>query len=437
MRIIEIEKIFVREDRQRRIFDEDRISELAESIESSKGLLHPIVVREVEDGKFQLVAGERRFRAIKTIQLLGNSFHCGKEEILPGFIPVTELSELSPLELEEAELEENVLRVDLSIQEQAVAVSRLHALRQKQSNDPRTITSTAREIYGDATNANSITKVSEQLLIAKHLDIPEVAKAKTRKEAIKVIEKIAQATHRSELAKTFDTSKTPHKLIHGSAFDVVYDLPEKYFDLILTDPPYGVDADQFGGQAQTGHNYRDDIAYAKQCYELVAEQGFRLTKDHASVYAFCDIRFFEIWLEIFEQSGWVVWPRPLIWSKQNGMLPKPDFGPRNTYEAILFAYKPGTELVMRGMPDVLNYRSVQNAEHGAQKPVELYMDLITRSANPSAKILDLFAGSGTIFVAANSTNTYATGVEFVEVNYHLALSRITQSAKDILDELEI
>ncbi len=51
----------------RREFEESQLSDLAESIRS-EGLIQPIVVREV-DGRFQLIAGERRWRAFKLLKL--------------------------------------------------------------------------------------------------------------------------------------------------------------------------------------------------------------------------------------------------------------------------------------------------------------------------------------------------------------------------------
>lgn len=432
MNIVEINKIYVDENRQRKTFDDNKISELAQSIESPKGLLHPIVVREKEDGRYALVAGERRLRAIQSIQLLHNTFVCGRELIQPGFIPVTLINELSPLELEEAELEENILRVDLTLQEQAQAVARLFELRKAQ-NGNQTIKATAEEIYGDSYTEASRTTVGEHLIIAKHLDDPDVAKAKTRKEALKIIEKKANQAHRAELAKTFDTSKTSHELIFGSAFEALPKLPQGKYSCILTDPPYGVEADRFGGQAKQGHNYKDDLEYAAQCYHLVAVEGYRITKPQASAYVFCDIVNFALWKEIFTDAGWIVWYRPLIWNKKNGMLPAPDYGPRNTYEAILYAYKENTKLVKLGQPDVLTYGRESEIQHGAQKPPELYLDLLSRSTNPGDYVIDMFAGSGTIFPASNSANVYATGIELVQDNYNLALTRMDKRVSDGLD----
>ena len=50
----------------RREFDEDQLRELADSIAAS-GLLQPIVVRSRPDGRYELIAGERRYRAIQRL----------------------------------------------------------------------------------------------------------------------------------------------------------------------------------------------------------------------------------------------------------------------------------------------------------------------------------------------------------------------------------
>ena len=50
----------------RTIFDEEKIDELAKTIHTH-GIIQPIVVRELEKGKYEIIAGERRFRAIKKL----------------------------------------------------------------------------------------------------------------------------------------------------------------------------------------------------------------------------------------------------------------------------------------------------------------------------------------------------------------------------------
>lgn len=60
---IDINKIVVNKQQPRTVFDEERIEELSHSIKEN-GLIQPIIVRK-KDKKFEIVAGERRYRACK------------------------------------------------------------------------------------------------------------------------------------------------------------------------------------------------------------------------------------------------------------------------------------------------------------------------------------------------------------------------------------
>jgi len=95
-------------DQPRKHFDEDKLGELAASIKAH-GLLQPIVVRRVPDG-FELLAGERRFRAA---QLAGI-------DRLPALVREVE----DPLEIA---LIENLQREDLSPLEEAEGLAALIA----------------------------------------------------------------------------------------------------------------------------------------------------------------------------------------------------------------------------------------------------------------------------------------------------------------------
>lgn len=90
-------------------FDEEALNELAASIKSI-GIVQPITVRAVEDGKYEIVAGERRFRASKL---------AGKTTI-PAYIRKTEDESLLELALIE-----NIQREDLNAIEVAISYQRL------------------------------------------------------------------------------------------------------------------------------------------------------------------------------------------------------------------------------------------------------------------------------------------------------------------------
>lgn len=64
LELIDVNEIFPNPNQPRKTFDDESIKELAKSIEK-EGLLQPIVIEKVEEGKYQLIAGERRLRAVK------------------------------------------------------------------------------------------------------------------------------------------------------------------------------------------------------------------------------------------------------------------------------------------------------------------------------------------------------------------------------------
>lgn len=108
---IAIKDIRANPQQPRRHFSESELSELAESIKS-KGVLQAILVRPdpKEDGKYQIVAGERRWRAAK---------QAGLKEI-----PAT-IRNMDELELLEIGIIENVQRTDLNPIEEAEAYGAL------------------------------------------------------------------------------------------------------------------------------------------------------------------------------------------------------------------------------------------------------------------------------------------------------------------------
>jgi ParB family chromosome partitioning protein len=89
----------------RRTFDQARLAELAESIRT-RGVLQPIVVRPLAGGSFELVAGERRLRAARMVEL----------ETIPALVRDTADGETLELALAE-----NMARVDLNPVEEARA----------------------------------------------------------------------------------------------------------------------------------------------------------------------------------------------------------------------------------------------------------------------------------------------------------------------------
>lgn len=415
--------------RQRKAVPEDHLKELAESI-GNFGLMHAPVLR---NDASTLCAGECRSAAMMFLHDKGKEFSYNGEIVPKDMIPYVTLGDLTELEVREAELEENIKRRELSVADYAAAVAELHKMRETQAaekGEKWTAQKTAAEIVGlkNVNTFNTSREVVDNLTIAEHLHIPEVKSAKTKKEALKVVQKIKEKEHRAKLAEEFQMEiadvKFPHTVINGDTREEIRKLTPGTFDAVITDPPYGVDAHEFGSQADARHEYEDSKEYAFELYKLVAVYGKALTKPDAHLYSFLDIRYFEEISAIFRAEGWTVWPRPLIWFKGSnvGMLPVPDRGPRNTYEAILYAYK-GSLTVNHVAPDVLAVQGMSRPRFGAEKPWELYHDLLARSVRPGFKVLDMFAGAGPVIPAASRLQVTATAIELNKDKCNYMLTR--------------
>ena len=103
-RMIQLHRIEPNPDQPRKDFDEEELQELAESI-SVHGLIQPLTVRETEAGYYQIIAGERRWRASRM---------AGLSEV-PAVI--MEADDCKAMELA---LIENLQRSDLNCVEEAL-----------------------------------------------------------------------------------------------------------------------------------------------------------------------------------------------------------------------------------------------------------------------------------------------------------------------------
>ncbi len=107
--LISINKIKSDEEQPRKLFDSEKIAELAESIKTH-GIIQPLILRRYMEDKYIIVAGERRWRAAKMV---------GLKEI-PAVI-----MELSDRDILEISLIENIQRQDLNPIEEALAFRKL------------------------------------------------------------------------------------------------------------------------------------------------------------------------------------------------------------------------------------------------------------------------------------------------------------------------
>lgn len=433
MEYLKINSLMVPEDRVRKEFDDDYIANLAEDI-SANGLYHPLVV---ENGSDVLVAGQNRLLAMMRLCAANRRFFCGTTEIPLGFVPILRLSKLSKDQLLEVEINENLMRRDITWQERVAGITKLHNLRLSQNPEQKMKDTAAEVLHRPARSNESTFVVGNALALSRHMDDPEVASAPTQKAALKIVTRKIERLVVGELAALVDADqsqaeeKGQEKTRHFLALGGVLELCDKAshglgdLDLIITDPPYGIGADKFGDQAKVAHRYEDSEADTYKLLRTYCALTAVITKPDAHLYMFCAYEWFATLKGWLEEAGWNVWHRPFVWHKGNsGMLPAPDYGPRQTYELILYARRGNKKLVKMGQQDVLSYSDSTEVEHAAQKPPELYADLIARSCLPGERVGDHFCGRGTIFTAADVCKVIAVACEKDEEMYKLAHGRM-------------
>lgn len=381
-----------------------------------------------------LVAGERRLKAILYLWQFGEKLRCGTNVFEEGQIPCIYQGDLDPLSAFEMELEENLQRDDLTWQERAQATSQLASLRHQQAAregvPPPTIAEITEEVRGTRGGSHQ-DDTRKELIVARFLEDKDISEAKNVDDAFKILKR-KEAEQKNiqlaaEIGKTF--SKDIHRLVNDDCKDWLAKCPPDTFDIILTDPPYGMNADEFGdsngiGGIQGAHNYNDSYESWKKLMMNVCPELFRCAKPQAHAYLFCDLDNFHELRGMMQLAGWKVFRTPIIWHKPNAVrAPWPTTGPWRRYELILYAVK-GEKAVVRLFSDVVSYPSDSNLGHHAQKPIAIYQDLLHRSCRPGDAVLDPFCGSGTIFPACHELKLRATGVEMSPGAYGLAAKRL-------------
>lgn len=106
---VPLKQIYANPDQPRREFDEERLQELADSIREI-GIIQPITLRKIKDKEYQIIAGERRFRAAGIAEL----------ETIPAYIRTADDENVM-----EMALIENIQREDLNAMEVALACQHL------------------------------------------------------------------------------------------------------------------------------------------------------------------------------------------------------------------------------------------------------------------------------------------------------------------------
>lgn len=437
MQTLPITSIIVK-DRQRKEIGPKKLEELKRGI-LSKGLLHPIVLSLEPDGTYRLRAGERRLRAMSDLHTEGHTFTHNGEPVPEDHVPYVLTGDLAEDDLYELELEENLLRENLTWMEEVEARAALHELRKKQ-NPGQTISETGKEL-AEIKSIPAVTgrdQIHRAVLLAANKDNPRVKKAKTESEAFKALLDESEQQWQAKLAQAEKNIKSPHQLINADCREAFSQIQNGTISTIICDPPYGIEANQAGQDSK--HFYNDSPEYALEICRFIIREGFAKCTPRAILFMFCDIDHFVTLKTYAAQQAWSVFRTPIIWNKEvSGRAPWGRAGFQRSYEILLFAVKGQDELVIPGGLDILSFKqdSAKNRTHAANKPVALIEHLIKISTLPGELVLDPCCGSGVIFTAATRSKVRAIGIELDPTYHAQAVNRLAggESPSDEVSDL--
>lgn len=197
-------------------------------------------------------------------------------------------------------------------------------------------------------------------------------------------------------------------------------MADKSIDLVLTDPPYGMDY-----QSSWRTDKYDKIEGDSDLFWFpdFAREAYRLLKDDSHIYIFCNDYAVSDFRRELESAGFQN-KRTLVWVKNNhtsGDL-EGDYG--NKTEFILYAHKGRRLLNGNRETNVLEFSRVATDLHPTQKPTDLFEYLIGKSTNVGDIVLDPFSGSCTTCAAAKSLNRNYICIEKEERYANICSSRL-------------
>jgi len=382
-------------ERQRTLYK--NIEELAESIKRH-GIIQPIVV----DEDMNLIAGGRRLRAAKKAEL--------------KIVPVVVRENITPLEKEELELEENLQRVDLSWDEECDAKKKIDKIKKQLHGERRSAKDTegwsmrkTAELLGE-----TIGSTSQDIALADAMEImPELRKCKTKTDAQKMFAKVLESASIRSMIKQKDEQKTAyfrhaeHHYLIGDAKIGLAACNQTQCRLAIVDPPYAVGLDKnkkvstvvsSSGQENLDNYQEVDLPTYTELCTTISQELYRVLADNAWVVWWFGIQHYHLTYDILINAGFEVDPIPNIWTKtgSTGQTHKFDYQLGRTYE-MFFACRKGTPaLAKRGRANVFDFKPVpsQKKIHPTEKPIDLCLEILDTYLFPGSLAIVPFLGSG-------------------------------------------
>ena len=201
--------------------------------------------------------------------------------------------------------------------------------------------------------------------------------------------------------------------------DIMSDIPDKYFELAIVDPPYGINYSESCGK-NSGQHY-GKAAYPKSNYavkiwdamipdKIYFDEIFRISKNQIIWGA----NNFSLYLPF--STGWI------FWDKDNSTSNFSDG------ELAFSSFNKGLRKIKITWNGMLqeNMKNKDIRIHPTQKPVALYRWLLQNYAKPGDKIIDTHSGSGSCAIACHLEKFDFLAIEKDKDYYEASVKRLDE-----------
>lgn len=414
------------------------------------GLAQPIIVSTIEDNKTILVHGYRRFKAAEMLKW---------EEI-----DARSYESLNQFERARLQVEiQLVHQKNLTWQEEVALKAQLHNSHMAEVKRQKREGKTGQMPWSQTKTAAVLgmpnTTLSEELRLAEALKaFPELAKVNQKTDAIRkmyrlreiaILQELSrrraeQARLRGDLLGMID-EKEEVNFINADCLEVLPKMEDESVDLIITDPPWGINLTENTGAKSLDYKvFNDSGEEGLRLYRQSIPHLYRLLRPGGHLYIFFGMEHYAKILRMLQRAanvidieddkGFSVRFVPCVWVKDRPGYTAWEYQPMPQYESFFFCVKDNPRKLIEATSDVFTYKRTATSETRislTEKPVELIKRLILLSSNKGDLILDPFAGSGATLIASLLTGRRAIGIEKDQEIWSAADGRVAKARVEI------
>lgn len=222
-------------------------------------------------------------------------------------------------------------------------------------------------------------------------------------------------------------------LFQGDCLDVMREMPDGSVDLIVTDPPYGMNYVS-SSRLKSSPNLAvvspilNDRKFDPEFHAAWMKECFRILKTGGAFYSFASDHHLGKFQSLCAGSGFRL-KRTLVWVKREWTAGDlyGDYG--HMTEFVVFGHKGRHFLNGKRTGNVLPFARghTHKLVHSCQKPVPLLEHLIAKSSNVGDVVFDPFSGSGSTGVAAIQSGRHFIGIELDAGYLETSRERIAQA----------